>query len=159
MSIKSEDIIYNLLLGDLKNIIVLSVARWLQQQFPTLWMINGSCVCATSLQLRPTLCDPLDHSPSGALCPWDSPGKNTGVGCHVLLKGIFLTQGSNPCLLCLLHWQAGSSPLVPPGKPTLRCFKFVFPTTSSFSGITYILLHIMIQARSPPNNPEFCPFI
>ena len=32
----------------------------------------------------------------------DSPGKNTGVGCHALLQGIFLTQGSNPCLLYLL---------------------------------------------------------
>ena len=42
------------------------------------------------------------------LCPWDSPGKNTGVGCHFLVQGIFLTQGSNPCLR---HWQADSSPL------------------------------------------------
>ena len=33
------------------------------------------------------------------LCPWDSPGKNTGVGCHFLLQGIFPTQESNPCLL------------------------------------------------------------
>ena len=48
---------------------------------------------------------------------WDSPGKNTGVGCHVLLQGIFPTQGLNPCLLHLLYWQAGSLPLVPPGKP------------------------------------------
>ena len=35
-----------------------------------------------------------------APCPWDSPGKNTGVGCHSLLQGVFLTQGSN---LGLLH--------------------------------------------------------
>ena len=33
-----------------------------------------------------------------ALSPWDSPGKNTGVGCHCLLGGIFPTQGSNPGL-------------------------------------------------------------
>ena len=76
--------------------------------------------------------------PAGPLCPWDSPGKNTGVGidlpdpgiepvslkssalasgffakytrvgCHALLQGIFLTQGLNPCLLSLLHWQGGS---------------------------------------------------
>ena len=32
-------------------------------------------------------------------CPWNSPGNNTGVGCHPLLQGIFLTQGSNPGLL------------------------------------------------------------
>ena len=47
-------------------------------------------------QSCPTLCDPMDSSPPG--CPWSSPGKNTGVGCHFLLQGIFVTQGSNQCL-------------------------------------------------------------
>ena len=42
--------------------------------------------------------------PTSLLCPWNFPGKNTGVGCHFLLQGIFLNQGLNPCLLCLLHW-------------------------------------------------------
>ena len=50
-------------------------------------------------------------------CPWDSPDKNTGVGCYTLLLGILPTQGSNLHLVCLLHWQVGSLPLVPPGKP------------------------------------------
>ena len=36
------------------------------------------------------------------LCPWDSPGKYTGVGCHFLLQEIFPSQGSNLSLLCLL---------------------------------------------------------
>ena len=36
---------------------------------------------------------------------WIFPGKNTGVGCHSLLQGIFPTKGSNPLLFCLLHWQ------------------------------------------------------
>ena len=40
---------------------------------------------------------------SRLLCPWDSPGKNTGVGCHALLQGIFLTQELNRQLLQLLH--------------------------------------------------------
>ena len=39
------------------------------------------------------------------------------MGCHFVLPGIFPTQGLNPHLLCLLHWQADSLPLVPPGKP------------------------------------------
>ena len=39
--------------------------------------------------------------------------------CHFLLQGIFLTQGSNPHFLCLLHWQAGSLPLKLPGPPNL----------------------------------------
>ena len=42
--------------------------------------------------------------------------KNTGVGCHALLQGIFLTQGSNPCLSYLLHLEVGSLSRVPPGK-------------------------------------------
>ena len=54
------------------------------------------------------------------LCPWYSPGKNTRLGCHALLQRIFPTQGSDPCLLCLLRWQAGSLPLVPPGSPSHR---------------------------------------
>ena len=51
----------------------------------------------------------------GLLCPWDSPGKNTGVGCNFLLQGIFLTQGSN---LSLLHWQVDSLPLSHQGSPS-----------------------------------------
>ena len=43
--------------------------------------------------------------PARFLCPWDSPGKNTGVGCHFLHQGIFPTQGSNMCVLCLLYRQ------------------------------------------------------
>ena len=45
------------------------------------------------------------------LCPWNSPGKNTGVGRHVLFQGILPTQGSNLSLSCFLHWQADSLPL------------------------------------------------
>ena len=74
---------------------------------------------AKSLQLCPTFATPWTvacQSSLSLLCPWDSPGKNTGVGCHALLQGIFLIQGLNPSLLTLLHWQAGSLPLVPPGK-------------------------------------------
>ena len=44
--------------------------------------------------------------------------QDTVVGHHALLQGIFPTQGLNPHLLCLLHWQAGSLPLAPPGKPS-----------------------------------------
>ena len=42
---------------------------------------------------------------------WNFPGKNTGVGCHCLLQVIFPTQGLNPHLPCLLHWQVDSLPL------------------------------------------------
>ena len=66
---------------------------------------------AQLLQSRPTLFDPVDCSTSDSSVHGDSPGSNTGVGCHFLLQGILLTQGLNPCLLSLLHWQACSLPL------------------------------------------------
>ena len=50
-------------------------------------------------QLCLTLCDPRDCSPPGFSVHGDSPGRNTGVGCHSILQGIFPTQGSNPGLL------------------------------------------------------------
>ena len=57
----------------------------------------GVCV------LRRFSCVPLCATPwtlaSRLLCPWDSPGKNAGVGCHALFKGIFPTQGMNPTSL------------------------------------------------------------
>ena len=52
-------------------------------------------------------------------CPWNFPGKGTGVDCHFLLQGIFPTQGLNPGLLCLLQRQADSLPTVPPRKPPI----------------------------------------
>ena len=55
-----------------------------------------------------TLCDPVDCSPPGSSVHGIFQARNTAVGCHFLLQGIFLTQGSYPGLLCLLHWQAGS---------------------------------------------------
>ena len=73
------------------------------------------CLAAQSC---PTLWDPMDYSLPGSSVHGDSPGKNTGVGYHALLQGIIPTQGSNPDLLRLLHWQAGSLPLVLPGKPS-----------------------------------------
>ena len=42
---------------------------------------------------------PYKPKPARLLCPWDSPGRNTGEGCHFLLQGIFLTQESNPLSL------------------------------------------------------------
>ena len=66
----------------------------------------SACLRAKLLVVSHSL-RPYGLQPARLLCPWDSPGKNTGVGCHALLQRIFLTQGSNPCLLGLLQWQAG----------------------------------------------------
>ena len=68
-----------------------------------------ACVCLVT-QMFPSLCDPRGLQPARLLCPWDSPGKNAGVGCHALLQGIFLTPR-------LVHWQVGSLPLSHQGSP------------------------------------------
>ena len=59
---------------------------------------NKLKVCLVT-QLCLTHHDPMDCRPPGSSVHGDSPGKNTGVGCHALLQGIFPTQGSNPGLL------------------------------------------------------------
>ena len=78
-----------------------------------LWLLFQWCTCVCSVtQSCPTLCDPMDCSlASRLLRPWDFPDKNTGMGYNSLLQEIFLTQGLNPHLLHLLHWQADSLPL------------------------------------------------
>ena len=50
---------------------------------------------------------PYGREPTRLLCPWDSLGKNTEVGCQLLLQGIFPTQGSNPHLLSPVGDKAG----------------------------------------------------
>ena len=72
--------------------------------------------CAQLLRSCPTLCDLMDCSLPGPSVHGDSLGKTVGAGCHVLLQGIFPTQGLNPRLL---HWQVDSLSLAPPGKPTV----------------------------------------
>ena len=62
------------------------------------------------------LCNPMDCILTSSSVHAGFSSKNTGVGCHAP-QGIFLMQGLNTCLLCLLPWQAVSVPLTPPGKP------------------------------------------
>ena len=78
------------------------------------------CMCVCVRLVTQSNCNSLQCSglqPARFLCPWDFPGKNTGVGCHALPQGMIPNQQLNPCLLCLLHWQAGSFTTEPPGKP------------------------------------------
>ena len=52
--------------------------------------MSGRATAAKSLQSCPTLCDPIDSNPPGSPArPWDSPGKNTEVGCHFLLQWVW----------------------------------------------------------------------
>ena len=76
--------------------------------------------CASSMCVRsvvPSSLQPHGLQPARLLCPQNFPGKITGVGCHVLLQGIFPIQGSNLSLLSLLYWQADALPLSHQGSP------------------------------------------
>ena len=64
--------------------------------------LQGAVVVALVTQLSPTLCDPMECSPPRSSVHGDSPGENTGVGCHFLLQGNFLIQELN---LGLLHYR------------------------------------------------------
>ena len=72
---------------------------------------NCRCLVGKSC---PTLLRPRGLWPASLLCPWDTPGKNTGVGCHFLLQGIFWNQGLNPHPL---HWQVDALLLSHQGDP------------------------------------------
>ena len=74
-------------------------------------------VCAKSLQLCLTLCNPMDCSPPGSSVHGILQTRILEWVAMLSSRGIFLIQRSNACLLCLLHWQMGSLPLAPPGKP------------------------------------------
>ena len=78
-----------------------------------LWAQICAVLCLVA-QSYPTLCNPIDSSPPGSSVRGDSPGKNTGVGCHALLQGIFPTQGWNPglqhCRQILYHLSHQGSP-------------------------------------------------
>ena len=76
-----------------------------------------TCCCLVA-KLCPTIATPWTVAHQAPLS-MDFPGKNTGVGCHFLLQGIFSTQGLSLCLLRLLHWQADSLSLGHLGSPSM----------------------------------------
>ena len=89
------------------------------------WGTFPKCMCVCTLSCN-ELCDPWTVARQAPLSKeFSRICKNTGTGCHFLLQGIFLTQGSNPCLLHLLHWQVDSSPLAPPAKPQFYIYQIL----------------------------------
>ena len=71
-------------------------------------VLYRQCVCMLSHSVMSAFLRPHKREPIRLLCLWNFPGKNTGVGCHFLLQGIFPTQGLNPRLL--------HHPPAPPGS-------------------------------------------
>ena len=115
-------------------------------------------MCAKSLSSVPLFCNPMDCSQLGSSVHGNSPGKNTGVGCHALPQGISPTQGSNPYLLCLLYWQVDSLPLAPSGKP--RHSVQIYPLSfSSWEKETVSVQNLKQKfcLFLPSLTREFCP--
>ena len=102
------------------------------------WALVSSSPCVSRSVMSDSL-QPHGEQPFRLLCPWDFPGKNTGVGCHSLLQGIFLTQGLNLGLLrcreilyCLSHqgitlitppipiWRLHPHDVIPPKGPASK---------------------------------------
>ena len=71
--------------------IILPVIKCLLEMDP----VSATMLLLLVSQLWLTLCSSMVCSPSPLLCPWNFPGKNTGVGCQSLLQGIFLTQADS----------------------------------------------------------------
>ena len=89
--------------------------------------------------------DSMDCSSPGFLCLWDFPGKNAGVGCHFLHQGIFLTQGSNPCLL---HGQADSEQLSHQGSLLVPSSLRLYPVGVGFQHCTIHHVKTLILFKS-----------
>ena len=88
-------------------------------------IVNELCVCVRSVaQLCLTLCDPMDCSPPGSTVHGISQAKILEWIAISSPWGIFLTQVSNACLLCLLYWQVDSLPLCHLGSPKFElCYQ------------------------------------
>ena len=90
--------------------------------------IDGACMLSCSVVSNSL--QPHGLEPTRPLCPWDSPGKNTGVGCHFLLQCIFPAQGLNPHLLHFLHCQVDSLVLHHAGNLNMWSVQFSSVTQS-----------------------------
>ena len=94
-------------------------------------------------QSRPTLCNSMDCSPAGSSVHVNSPGKKSGMGCHVLLQGLFPTQGSNPglphCRRILYHLSHQESLPIIFFK---ACYYASLNNSLCLIKITYIILFI-----------------
>ena len=117
----------------------------------SLWVCE--CVCTVLClftQSCPTLCEPVDCSLPGSSVHSDSPGKNTRLGCHALLQGIFPTQGSNPglphCRWILYHRSHQGSPRILEWVAYTRLIKTIIDIFFFWS---HIMWSFLAQGLSP----------
>ena len=101
---------------------------WSRSQCP-------AAAASKSLQSCLTLCRPHRRQPTRLLCPWDSPGKNTGVGCHFLLQCVKVKSLSRVQLLATPSWTAAYQ-----APPSMGVFRQEY-----WSGVPLLI-----------NNKDFC---
>ena len=101
-----------------------------------------------------TLYDSMDCNLTGSSVHgiFQAEQQNTGASCHSLLQRIYLSQGSNLCLLSLLHWQEDSLPLAPPGKPTQ-----VSSSQTKLLNFIYVLASLLPKFLYSTLQPQSCP--
>ena len=99
----------------------------------------AAAAAAMSRQLFPTLCDPIDGSPPGS-CPWDSPGKNTGVGCHFLLQCMKVKSESEVAQSCLTLSNPMDCSLPGSSVHEISQARVLEWVAIAFSGFPHILL-------------------
>ena len=120
-----------------------SYIRTLKLEEKTTWA-SGWVVCT----LSPVLCSPMDCSHQAPLSMESSVhGKNTEERCHFLLQRIFLTQGSSPCPMHLLHWQVDSFST---GKLWLgfMCILMYLPTcVGSWGKISHLIYFKLLASK------------
>ena len=96
------------------------------------WLLYTCKICVRTCLVGSVLSDPLRPrglSPARLLCPWSSPGMNTGMGCRAFFQGIFPTQRSNPCLRCpalagKLFTSSTTREAPPEAPPRIEHFKY-----------------------------------
>ena len=122
-------------------------------------MKRASCVHMHPVTSVMSDCDPIGCSPSGSSVLEILQVRIPECVCHALLQGIFPTQGLNPCLLNLLHWQAGSLPLAPSGQPKVG-FRHSWKQESVFGILSLCFSSISLAFPSwwqkwPPEVPDY----
>ena len=132
--------------------------------FTLLYILNLLYLCCLVTKSCLTLLPPHKLQPARLLCPWDFPGKNTGVGCHFLFQENLPNPGWN---LHLMNWQADSLPLSHQGNPyvciTLKQNKrlpelWYLEALKSSKYSTYLVLVSLNSNMQDPTFPFLCSF-
>ena len=122
------------------KLVFMSLCKLILYVIASLKSFHSNVLCLVT-QSCPTLCDPMYCSPPGSSVHGDSPGKNTGVGCHALLQGDLPNPGIEPrspalqqILYCLSHH---GSPRILTGVGSLSLLQGIFPTPELNSGVLH----------------------